>query len=367
MSKEPTIAIPSAAITQGRDTSVSASVDRTRRALIQQTAIMLIVVGAVAIVIASHVASLSWKAGAIATLGLTICAGSIALARSRLPVQFAANFLIASWLAALFATACLRGGLGAPLMIALPTVPVIAATVISRRAAWIVTGVILFGLVVLYLVKYGGRVVPQALQPDFQYDLMRAFWVAISSLIATKLATFVTLRSNGLALRLERLAMTDALTGIMNRGAISALLEAEVSRARRCNEALSILMVDVDHFKILNDSQGHLAGDVALARIADTMTRLLRGGGDAVGRWGGEEFLVVLPHANQRDALGIAERIQRAINDLDIPNNTDFADHVTVTIGVAGGTDIVSASHLLQLADRAMYEGKAEGRNRVRG
>lgn len=352
---------------QDAEVRVSASLDQTSRALVEQTAVMLIAVGLIAIAIALRAASLSTQAALAGLAGLSICATSIALCRSRLPVVIAASCLIGAWLTALFVVAYLRGGLGAPLMIAIPTVPVIAATVISRQAAWLVCVAILVGLGILTYLQLGGSAVRSDSQIDMQYDLMRAFWVAASSMMATQLAAYKTMRNDLLTQKLETLASTDALTGVANRRSIRSVLEKEIARMRRQDGPLAVVMLDVDHFKTLNDQNGHLAGDAALSQIAGAATRLLRSGGDAVGRWGGEEFLVILPHTSLDEALAAAERIRRSVVDLGICYRADEPETVTVTVGVAGcdSDNMTSADELIRRADAAMYQGKAEGRNRV--
>ena len=339
--------------------------DQTRRMLVQQAAAILLVVGVVAIAAALRVASLSAQAAAVGVLTVAMCAGSIALARSRYSVLLAGVSLIGSWLTALFVIAFMRGGLSAPLMIAVPTVPVIAATVLSRRAAWFVLLAILIGLALLLVTQFSGRPLSAIDALNEQYDLMRAFWVAVSALMATKLATYITLRNEQLRHRLEHLASTDGLTGVNNRRAISTLLAAEIARSVRNGDALSVLMIDVDHFKVLNDSRGHLAGDEALCRIARTVAPLLRVGGDAVGRWGGEEFLVVLPRTEPGEAAHVADRIRRGIAELAIPRHAHDTESLTVTVGVAGGFGITNAEQLVLEADQALYRGKAAGRDRV--
>ncbi len=353
--------------TPEKEIRVSASLDRTKRVLVQQTAAMLIAVGLVAIVMALRVAPLPTSTLIAALIGLGVCAVSIALARSRMPVVVSASCLIASWLAALFVVAYMRGGLEAPLLIAVPIVPVIAATVMSRRAAWIVLAFILIGLATLTGLELGGHVFPQSAFASPQFDLMRGAWVALSSLMSTKLATYNTMRSETLTHQLQQLALTDALTGVANRRAIVSLLHAEVARAQRNNSPLALLILDVDHFKQMNDMSGHLAGDEALARIARAIADGLRVGGDAIGRWGGEEFIVILPHTTTREAAQAAERIRLCVADLDIRYHSQSAEVVTVTVGVAchAGTSVTSADELLHTADEALYRGKAQGRNRV--
>jgi diguanylate cyclase (GGDEF)-like protein len=157
---------------------------------------------------------------------------------------------------------------------------------------------------------------------------------------------------------LDRLARVDALTGLRNRRDIEEKLVAEASSAGRHGASLAVLLIDIDHFKTINDSFGHQAGDVALCTVARTIHDCLRVE-DTVGRWGGEEFLAVLPDTDAESAIAAAERLRAAIAD------QTAQDHpVTVTVGVAawqsGGID-----DLIRRADAALYAGKANGRNTV--
>jgi len=167
--------------------------------------------------------------------------------------------------------------------------------------------------------------------------------------------------------KISQLAATDGLTGILNRRAFMERLDAELNRAQRNSEPLSIVMIDIDYFKKVNDTYGHLSGDVLLQEFARHMSSLLRNY-DFIGRYGGEEFVVCLPGARQSQAVHIAERLRMSLLELaiDIPGNEE-AIQITASFGVAGN-DAVSAANsdvLLNKADQALYQAKAEGRNRV--
>jgi len=159
-------------------------------------------------------------------------------------------------------------------------------------------------------------------------------------------------------------AMHDSLTGVWNRGAILEALARELVRARREDSHLGLLMLDVDHFKRVNDTSGHPAGDAVLRDLG----RRLRGGlraYDAVGRVGGEEFLIVLPGCNGSSARSIAERLRAAVASQTM-GRPEFALGVTVSIGVAacqGGC--IEANVLVRMADAALFRAKRSGRNRV--
>lgn len=167
---------------------------------------------------------------------------------------------------------------------------------------------------------------------------------------------------------LEHTARLDYLTGIFNRRAIEDLATRAISGSRRHGIPLAILLVDVDHFKHINDQHGHEAGDQALVESVRRMRELMRSE-DLVGRQGGEEFVVVLPDIDLGNAHAAAERMRRSFSDQPmrvLVGHRSVEIAVTVSIGVAAleASDL-QFSHLLRRADRAMYAAKAAGRNRV--
>ncbi len=165
---------------------------------------------------------------------------------------------------------------------------------------------------------------------------------------------------------LERLSVTDELTGLANRRQLMAELDREVRRSERHGNSFGVLMLDVDRFKRFNDEHGHQAGDAVLKRLADTLRKCVRGV-DTVARYGGEEFLVMLPEAPVTDAARVAERI-RATTEKDrfTPEGHSVALNVTVSIGYAMYPEHARTSEaLIAAADQAMYRSKESGRNRV--
>jgi diguanylate cyclase (GGDEF)-like protein len=161
-------------------------------------------------------------------------------------------------------------------------------------------------------------------------------------------------------MELEKLANTDTLTDLINRRATIDALEKEMDRCLRYAHDLSILMVDLDFFKQINDNFGHLVGDEVLSNIADTLVSTCRQT-DYVGRHGGEEFLIILPETNQQDAADLAERVRLSVSAL--PNSTDKP--ITCSVGVATLTADLTMNDFIKKADDAMYKAKNLGRNRV--
>jgi diguanylate cyclase (GGDEF)-like protein len=168
--------------------------------------------------------------------------------------------------------------------------------------------------------------------------------------------------------RLSELSTTDGLTGIANRRKFDAALSEEWGRAARAKTAISLIMLDIDHFKKFNDRYGHQQGDDCLRRVAKVLHSSARRQGDLVARYGGEEFCMIMPNTAAQGALEIAEHLRLSIEALDMPHALSPYCKVTVSIGLAtlvAGEDESSAA-LLRLADEALYRAKSEGRNCVR-
>ncbi len=170
---------------------------------------------------------------------------------------------------------------------------------------------------------------------------------------------------------LEQLVSIDSLTEVANRRRFDELFLEEWRRSTRNEGYLSIIMIDVDLFKNLNDRCGHAAGDVCLKQVAQTLKNTLRRSSDTIARYGGEEFVAILPDINLEDALKLADTLRGKVEELAIANPTeeDKNNLVTISLGVAtikpqkeGSEDVI-----LKLADEALYEAKTQGRNCVRG
>jgi diguanylate cyclase (GGDEF)-like protein len=177
-------------------------------------------------------------------------------------------------------------------------------------------------------------------------------------------------RSEQLILAVEavtRLSELDELTGVFNRRGLDRKLGEEWGRAMRTGNPLTIMLLDIDNFKLFNDEHGHLAGDQCLRNVSDCLRLHVRRPADAVARFGGEEFCVVLPETPSEGSWTIAELLRTAISRT--PTGTgDGAAFVTVSLGVVTlvPTEHMQIDDALACADRALYQSKAEGRNTVR-
>jgi diguanylate cyclase (GGDEF)-like protein len=196
-----------------------------------------------------------------------------------------------------------------------------------------------------YLVK--GQINGQLLQRSIRYALER----------------------NRLAKKIRELAVRDALTGLYNLRELNRFLEYEMIKSRRYNHPFSLLMIDIDYFKGLNDRFGHRIGDEILKRVADALLENVRGC-DLPARYGGDEFTIVLPETPARQGWQGAERLRKMVEDLTIPINKKDGLYeeikITMSVGVAEYPyDANSIEMLIEKADEALYQAKHQGRNRV--
>ena len=213
-------------------------------------------------------------------------------------------------------------------------------------------------------------VIVRVLQLRMQWPL--PLWLEFGLPAALAYANLVlafVLAGQTLSLRYERdvahrLAEHDPLTGVLNRRAILARLRAEFAKARQSGEPLSLLFLDLDHFKHVNDSYGHRAGDQCLRGVIGPIAGELRQG-DALGRYGGEEFLILLPGAAASDAEIVAERIRRRVQEMPmLVSGTRIG--LTVSLGVAAvDPEVAIPDDLVERADAALYRSKSGGRNQV--
>jgi len=196
-------------------------------------------------------------------------------------------------------------------------------------------------------------------------DFMGEFSEAFNSMVVAldKARTELDERNELLqaqAAKLEELATTDVLTGTFNRRKFNELILAEIERVRRYGHPLSLLVVDIDHFKRINDTHGHDAGDEVLIVLAGLIRTGIRAT-DSLARWGGEEFVVLSPEVSVEEAAGLAERLRRAAGTYAY----SFVGSVTASIGVAQHRAGETPDELFARADEALYRAKEGGRDRV--
>ncbi len=156
------------------------------------------------------------------------------------------------------------------------------------------------------------------------------------------------------------LVITDSLTQVFNRGHMESLVHDEVERAQRYHQSTALIILDIDHFKAVNDNYGHPMGDKVLRQVSDILRANLRQS-DALGRWGGEEFLILLPQINLAAAASVAEKLRQAVFTADF----GLKQPLGISLGVADLQSNESAGDWIKRADQALYRAKHMGRNQV--
>lgn len=239
-------------------------------------------------------------------------------------------------------------------------------TEFDAATAWVCAAVHLLAatmFVAIAMVSLGW--VPGADGAPYTIETLK-FWVVFLSVSLSVVGCFVLgyVVIMRLVRRLEYLSEHDALTGLLNRRAIETLMDKEAQRLHRFGDPFALLLIDIDHFKRINDRHGHAAGDMVLSAVAAVLQSQAREV-DHVARFGGEEFCVLLPRADVEGALQAAERFREAVLRTVVPWAEENLS-VTVSVGLASTHDPGEALHgILRRADEALYLAKGEGRNRV--
>lgn len=200
----------------------------------------------------------------------------------------------------------------------------------------------------------------RALEAGAADFISKPFNVAV---VRARVRTQLTVKRQADAMR--ELTLTDALTGVANRRSFNDAMEQEWRRCARAGLPLSLIMIDIDHFKLYNDAYGHQAGDLCLQQVAATMRHCAARPPDLLARYGGEEFILLLPQVGRNGAEAVAQRILHAIAQLAVPH-ARAGGHVTVSLGIASTlpSEQVDTGTLVRSADELLYRAKQSGRNR---
>ena len=258
------------------------------------------------------------------------------------------------------------GGFGGALILFAPIIPVFTMLLIDSRAAWISLVLVCLILAGLFVLELNSIVPENSNNPD-RVRLGRVIVLICLCVTATWVVWSFSSMTRSLLKKLDKQSNTDYLTGALNRRGVESALLREVARARRSNTCISFIMADVDFFKLYNDSNGHQAGDSCLIDIVSIISSCCERSTDIVGRFGGEEFVLVLPDTDSEGARRVAENIRTAIVRRNIPYGPNDLRPVSLTLGVVSalGPLIENIDQLITQADRALYRGKSQGRNCV--
>lgn len=300
-------------------------------------------------------------------LAYAMFALTMIMARRNIQVRLVTHVMLIGLAGLVLFRSYVAGGPASPVMMVTIILPVAATFLLGRAAGLgylIVSALSIVGFVALRL--YNGPFPSIALSPLGQEVIQSSVIVFVMS-VCTWIALLYSQHNETLTKTLLDQTQQDYLTGIANRRALDSALQTEIVIAKRQVRPLSLIMVDLDHFKKFNDLYGHHQGDQCLIRVATIIKTCLRGPGDMVARYGGEEFAVILPDTSVQQAKELAETIRHAVLGLNIEHRKSPYGAVSITLG-ASELDILhnmDAKELLRDADNALYQGKEAGRNRV--
>ncbi|MCV2402501.1 GGDEF domain-containing protein [Marinomonas sp. C2222] len=260
----------------------------------------------------------------------------------------------------------ISGGVNSQFSVIFPIIPIfICLLVYSAKAAWLMC-VMLTVLVVALLVS-------EMHLPNYTEEIVsesktksRAFWIVLSTILSTIFSVEFLRITNIYSTRLNRQANMDVLTKISNRRSVLKSLYQIHERSLLEGEAYAVIMLDIDFFKRINDQYGHSVGDQVLVHVAKILETSLRTKGDSVGRYGGEEFLIILSDVTAEQAENIANKILETLESAPFLFK-DNSITITATVGICCSEvgQLSAPETLINHADTALYQGKKEGRNRV--
>ncbi|WP_051219048.1 GGDEF domain-containing protein [Oceanobacter kriegii] len=281
--------------------------------------------------------------------------------RSRLFPNHGIWIMLAVAMFSLLPLLLVSGGVNSQFGCLLPLVPMGAALLGGRIESLAAAAVLVLSIMAMMIA--GPRVMDLSGEPWIAAKaLPRGFWMILGVIAGSYFGLTFLKRTRNLNQELVDLANSDPLTGLLNRRGFSNAMRRLMNQQRQHDEGLSLLLLDIDHFKTINDRYGHDIGDECLIKVAERLKSSIRGS-DLVARFGGEEFIVALANASPTQAIEVAEKLRLVVQAMTVRG---VSDPITVTIGVAachGG--VCDQTSMIKAADTALYEGKQSGRNRV--
>ncbi|MEP5764598.1 MAG: GGDEF domain-containing protein [Halieaceae bacterium] len=279
----------------------------------------------------------------------------------------AACVFVVMFTVSLVGTSIANGGFVAPIIVLLPMTPLLTTMMIGPRAGLVSLAGIVLMLTGMMTLTGMGIEFPITQLSNTDRDLLRGFTLLVTVSLVGMSSWHYASQTELMSATIYQQATHDHLTGLLNRRAFDETLQSEIDRASRNGDWLSLIVADVDHFKNFNDLNGHIAGDECLRRVSDTMAASFQRSSDAVGRWGGEEFAVILPSTDNIQAERLANELREKIANTPLTGANGQPQSITITLGVGciRGKRRIDPSELVELADQALYRGKQDGRNRV--
>lgn len=256
------------------------------------------------------------------------------------------------------------GGVHSHIVYLIPLISVFAGMILSERSSWVM--VIITSAFIIAM----GFFIPPVGEPlDLTMALPKMVWLILTTFVGTGFARFFSQENRQLADTLNHQANLDYLTKVLNRRGMEHLLDREADLARNYGRSLCIFMIDLDHFKKYNDNNGHIAGDSCLSTVSQELDKLVCSQRGSMGRYGGEEFIAVLPERDADFCHLFAETLRRTVNEMEIPLKNGQPDLLTASVGYCyrSSEDITDIELMIARADAKLYQCKDEGRNRVKG
>jgi len=276
--------------------------------------------------------------------------------------------IILNLMAMIFIAAQDAGGLDAPVLVALPLVPMLSSLLLGRNSLPWLLGLTMLMLSGLLGLQLAGEIEAQPFDAQ-THSILHLVAVMVMMLLCAGLGYYCDRQNDRMQHQLTLLAHTDGLTGVANRRFFDDRLNQEWLRNRRISRPLSLLLVDIDHFKQYNDTYGHVEGDRCLVAIAQVIAHHCRRSGELVARYGGEEFAVILPNVDLSEAAAIADGLRAKVERLHSKGHPDLRETVTVSIGFASAVpyEFEQQERFVVQADEALYRAKRAGRNQSVG
>ncbi|WJG08834.1 GGDEF domain-containing protein [Aliiglaciecola sp. LCG003] len=343
------------------------NIDTTRHLLTRKTAFYMLILVIVATIFRPILVNQSIVFTLVGVLNCVLLGLLYLYINNTKPSVSHAYMLIAIGFATILPLTIISGGVNSQFAVLLPITPVVICLLTNARTTLISS---FFLIVVILLMVAFEHDFPNYAAENLSQSktYSRAFWLCLSALLSCFFGIEFDRLSRKLSHKLRLQATIDGLTGIYNRRSVIEFLDDSILNSPDERSWISVLMIDADNFKIINDSYGHLFGDECLKQIAKNLKQNTRKNVDALGRYGGEEFLVVLNDVDQSQTHLVAEKIRQSIEQISMEFEGEDVP-ITVSIGYCclRGSEIQSTEQLLQAADEALYVGKKSGRNVVVG
>lgn len=301
----------------------------------------------------------------VGLVNIALTGSTYFIVRRAKPARWHSYLVISCGFLALLPLIFMSGGIDGQFMYLLPLSIMFCTLVSTVRVASVITGLASILIVLLYffadqLPNYNNT----SQSPESTVMVAKTFWLVLSCLLALSFSAQFDSTNRKLSSKLHDHAYNDELSGVSNRRSVLERLTQHLEQAKLSNSWLTVMMLDLDHFKQINDQHGHLIGDECIKKVGQCLKQSVRSNTDIVGRYGGEEFLLVFPNLSDSKAVQVAEQLLDHVRKIDMQAS---ALQISATIGVVSRqvTPAMTAEHLLRLADQALYQGKHAGRDRV--